>query len=171
MSAATSAKKVFLIGPGFIGWNLLELLVKDNYEVTTLARRKDHAQQLQASGAKAVVIGSLDDRELLTDLTTQHDIIVHTASADDAASAEAVCEGLKKRAARGQNTIYLHTSGTSVIGDAEHGGKKSPRVYHDDMRKMAPGKKGCPTTRRTAPSTSTSCGRARRWATASSSPS
>lgn len=132
MSAATSAKKVFLIGPGFIGWNLLELLVKDNYEVTTLARRKDHAVQLQASGAKAVVIGSMDDRELLTDMTTKHDIIIHTASADHAASAEAVCEGLKKRAAQGQNTIYLHTSGTSVIGDTVYGGKKSPQVFHDD---------------------------------------
>lgn len=60
-----STKSVFLIGPGFIGWNVLDLLVAEGYSVTALVRRKEQAEQIQASGAK-VVFGGLDDAEVIS---------------------------------------------------------------------------------------------------------
>ncbi|KAK8002767.1 hypothetical protein PG989_002486 [Apiospora arundinis] len=109
---AHTGKNVLLIGPGFIGWNVLELLVKDQYNVTAFTRSKEHAAKLTDTGAKNVVLGSLDDKQLISDEVTKHDIVLHIASADHAASAEAVLDGVQRRADKGQSTIYIHTSGT-----------------------------------------------------------
>lgn len=128
---AHTGKSVLLIGPGFIGWNVLELLVKDQYNVTAFTRSKEHGAKLTATGAKNVVLGDLGDKKLISDEVTKHDIVLHIASADHAASAEAVLDGVQRRADEGHSTIYIHTSGTSVIGDVEARGKKSSKVYHD----------------------------------------
>ena len=43
----SNEKKIFLIGPGLIGADLLELLLDDGYEVTTMVRREEHAAQIK----------------------------------------------------------------------------------------------------------------------------
>jgi nucleoside-diphosphate-sugar epimerase len=63
----SSGKSVFIIGPGFIGWNVLDLLVAEGYSVTGLVRRKEHGQQVEESGA-TVVYGDLNDK--LSSLST-----------------------------------------------------------------------------------------------------
>lgn len=129
----SAGKKVFIVGPGFIGWNILDILIEQGYSVTGLVRRDEHADGIKKSGATAVM-GSLNDKELITKQTEEHDIVFHTATADHVPSAVAILDGIRSRAAKGLSTIYIHTSGTSVLDDGANGGKKSDKVYHDDKR-------------------------------------
>lgn len=125
--------KVFIVGPGFIGWNVVDILVAEGYEVTGLVRRKEHADGIKASGA-SVVMGDLNDKSLITEQAAIHDIIIHTATADHLPSVEAVLDGVKMRTDKGQMSIFIHTSGTSVLDDGAHGQFKSDKVYHDNKR-------------------------------------
>lgn len=110
-------KNALIIGPGFIGWNVLDILVTEGYSVTGFVRRKEHGDDIKASGATNVVLGDLDDKKLITEQTVQHDIIFHTATADHLPSVEAVLDGVRQRLKEGKETIFIHTSGTSVLED------------------------------------------------------
>ncbi|KAI5921001.1 hypothetical protein F4810DRAFT_389817 [Camillea tinctor] len=129
-----SSKKVLIVGPGFIGWSVLNLLVKENYSVTGYVRRKEHAEQIKASGASEIVLGDLDDKPLITKHSLDQDIIIHTATADHLPSVEAILEAVYQRAEKGLETIYIHTSGTSVLDDGSKASYKSTKVYHDNVR-------------------------------------
>lgn len=129
----STATKVFIVGPGFIGWNVVDLLVAEGYSVTGLVRRKEHADGIKASGA-AVVMGDLNDKALITEQTSAHDITIHTATADHLPSVEAVLDGVKMRALKGQMSTFIHTSGTSVLDDGAMGMHKNDKVYHDSVR-------------------------------------
>lgn len=124
-------KTVFIVGPGFIGWNILDDLIAEGYKVTGLVRRKEHADGIKASGA-TVVMGDINDKSLITEQTLKHNIIFHTATADHLPSVEAVLDGVKQRAEKGLMTIFIHTSGVSVLDDDAHGSYKSDKKYHDD---------------------------------------
>lgn len=126
-----SAKNVFIVGPGFIGWNIIDLLVPEGYNVSGLVRRKEHADGITASGAKAV-LGDINDKEVISDNVQAADIVIHTASADHLPSVQGVIDGLRKRAAAGKQTIYLHTSGTSLLDDNSNGAFKSDKIYNDE---------------------------------------
>ncbi|KAK4565934.1 hypothetical protein LTR86_003783 [Recurvomyces mirabilis] len=129
----SSGKSVFIVGPGFIGWNVLELLINEGYSVKGFVRRKEHGEQIKASGA-SVVMGDLNDKEIITQQTLQHDIVLHTATADHLPSVEAILEGIKQRAQDGKSTLFIHTSGTSVLDDDAKGMFKNDKIYHDDKR-------------------------------------
>ena len=75
----STAKDVFLIGPGFIGWNVLELLINEGYKVTALVRRHSHADQIKASGG-ITVLGDLDDHDLIKKHTIAHGVRGFTIS-------------------------------------------------------------------------------------------
>lgn len=126
-------KNVLIVGPGFIGWNVLELLVQEGYSVTGYVRRQEHAKQIESSGASAV-LGDLNDTAKITDLTLKYDIILHTATADHKPSVEAIIAGVTERANQGRKTIFIHTSGTSVLDDDAQGQFKGDKIYHDNKR-------------------------------------
>ncbi|KAI1455565.1 NAD(P)-binding protein [Annulohypoxylon moriforme] len=128
-----SGKKVLIVGPGFIGWNVLELLVKENYVVTGYVRRQAHADQIEASGATNTILGDLNDKSLITKHALSHDIIIHTATADHLPSVEAILDAIRQRANKGLGTIFIHTSGTSVLDDGAKGSYKSDKIYHDNV--------------------------------------
>jgi hypothetical protein len=44
---------------------------------------------------------------------------------------QAVLDGIEKRAAAGKTTIFIHTSGTSVLEDHANGAFKSNEIYDD----------------------------------------
>ena len=69
----SSGRNVFIVGPGFIGWNVLDLLVAEGYTVSALVRRDEHAKQLEASGASTVK-GNLDDHDLIAKHTSENDV-------------------------------------------------------------------------------------------------
>lgn len=99
-------KNVFIVGPGYIGWEVLDLLTSEGYSVTGLVRRKEHGEQIKTSGA-AYLLGDLNDRDLITKETTKADIVLHTATADHAPSSQAILDGVRERAKAGQSTIYV----------------------------------------------------------------
>ncbi|KAI0108056.1 NAD(P)-binding protein [Daldinia grandis] len=126
-------KKVLIVGPGFIGWTVLDILAKENYEITGYVRRKEHADQIKASGATDTVVGDINNKALITKLALSHDIVIHTATADHLPSVEAILEAVQQRAEKGLSTIYIHTSGTSLIDDGSAGAYKGDKVYHDNI--------------------------------------
>ncbi|EME43616.1 hypothetical protein DOTSEDRAFT_72852 [Dothistroma septosporum NZE10] len=130
-----SGKKVFIVGPGFIGWNVLDLLVAEDYSVTAFVRRKEHGEQVKKSGAE-VVYGDLNEKKAIAEQVVQHDITFHTATADHLPSVEAVLDGIKQRASSGKSTIFVHTSGTSLLTDfpKTKNNAKSSDIYHDTDR-------------------------------------
>lgn len=128
----SSEKKIFLIGPGLVGADLLELLLEDGYEVTTMVRRESHAAQIREFGAKVnVIMGNLDDKDLITKHTAEVPIVIHAATADHLPSVEAVIDGIRERATLGHSTIFIHTSGTSELVDNSKGMYASDKIYTD----------------------------------------
>lgn len=125
-----SAKDVFLIGPGYIGLEVIDRLLEDGYTVTVLVRRKEAASDLEKRGIKTV-LGSLADSDTIEKQTAAHSIIIHAATADDMPSVKAVIKGIDQRANVDKQTIYIHTSGCSFLSDESNGEYKSDMIYSD----------------------------------------
>ncbi|KAH6645312.1 hypothetical protein BKA67DRAFT_584768 [Truncatella angustata] len=126
-----SRQSVFLIGPGFIGGEILDHLLEENYKVTTLVRRESANEAFEARGVK-VVNGTLDDRSVIEQTVVANDIVFHTATADHLPSVEAVLSGIAQRASKGKQTIYIHTSGASLLGDDSAGDYLSDKIFDDE---------------------------------------
>jgi nucleoside-diphosphate-sugar epimerase len=123
---------VFLIGPGFIGGEVLDLILSENkYTVTTLVRRESAVADFGKLGVKTV-IGTLDDAQVIINQVAISDVVLHTASADHLPSVEAVLDGVRQREKKGLQTIYIHTSGASLLGDNSEGNYKSDIVFDDE---------------------------------------
>jgi nucleoside-diphosphate-sugar epimerase len=127
---ASSGEQVFLIGPGYIGREVVDRLLENGYAVTTLVRRQEAAQELGKVGVKTVM-GTIDDANIITEQTTKSDIVIHTATADHIESVEAVIAGIYQRASKNLHTIYIHTSGCSFLSDDSNGEYKSDMIYSD----------------------------------------
>ena len=52
---------------------MLEYLVGEGYKVTALVRRREHGEALKKCGAE-VVMGSLDDRDLIAEHAAKNDV-------------------------------------------------------------------------------------------------
>jgi len=127
-----SSQSVFLLGPGYIGAEILGLLVQEGtYEITTMVRRAAAASEFEKLGIK-VVQGTLDSKEVILEQVARSDIVIHTASADHLPSVESVIQGVEDRAKAGQNTVYIHTSGASLLGDQSAGEYVSDKIFYDD---------------------------------------
>ncbi|CAJ0551438.1 Ff.00g113680.m01.CDS01 [Fusarium sp. VM40] len=122
---------VLLIGPGFIGLQILGELIAEGYPVTTLVRREEARANLEKLGSKTI-LGSLDDSEVIRNATADADIVIHTATADHLPSAAAILDGIQDRAKAGKTSIYIHTSGCSAITDGGNGDYESQMIYQDD---------------------------------------
>lgn len=118
---------VFLTGAaGFIGGSIATGLVKAGHQVTGLVRSADQAEEMRRLGI-APVIGTLDDSTLLADQARQADAVINAASSDHRGAVEALLGAL-----RGSDKVFLHTSGSSIVGDAS-GGLASERIYYEDQ--------------------------------------
>ncbi|KAB0490183.1 NAD-dependent epimerase/dehydratase family protein [Pseudomonas vancouverensis] len=117
---------VFVTGAaGFIGGSIATGLVQAGHTVTGLVRSAEQADELRALGITPVV-GTLDDRELLTAQARAADAVINAASSDHLGAVQALLDAL-----RGSNKVFLHTSGSSIVGDAS-GGKASDVIYYED---------------------------------------
>ena len=125
------AKKLFLIGPGYIGRTIIDELLKDEYDITALIRRQEAADELSKIKVHSV-FGTLEDGDIICKQTAASDIVIHSATADDMSSVKAAIKGIRQRADEGKKTIYIHTSGTSFLSDESNGQYKSDTIYHDD---------------------------------------
>jgi len=118
---------IFLTGAtGYIGGSVAAKLMEAGYRVRGLVRNQDSAKRLAGLGIEPV-LGTLDDSELLTAEAGRSDGVINTASADHASSVRALIAGLKDA-----SKPFLHTSGSSVIGDDARGNRRSDVVFDED---------------------------------------
>ncbi|MBC3210337.1 NAD-dependent epimerase/dehydratase family protein [Pseudomonas sp. SWRI111] len=117
---------VFITGAaGFIGGSIATGLVQAGHNVTGLVRSAEQADELKALGMNAV-IGTLEDSQLLAEQARVADAVINAASSDHRGAVEALLGAL-----RGSGKVFLHTSGSSIVGDAS-GGKSSDDIYYED---------------------------------------
>ncbi|CAG8250520.1 hypothetical protein PENNAL_c0009G04047 [Penicillium nalgiovense] len=122
---------VFLLGPGFIGGEIIGLLLISKYKVTTLVRRESAVADYANLGVETVV-GNLDDASVIKAQVTVSDIVLHTATADHLPSVQAIIHGIRERAAQGLRTIYIHNSGATLLSDTAEGEYKSDTIFDDE---------------------------------------
>ncbi|VXB30488.1 NAD-dependent epimerase/dehydratase [Burkholderia sp. 8Y] len=118
--------QIFVTGAGgFIGGSIAAGLVRDGHRVRGLIRREEQRDALIRAGIEPVV-GSLDDNALLADEARAADAVINAASSDHRGAVEALVHALE-----GSDKPFLHTSGSSIVGDAS-GGEASVAVYTED---------------------------------------
>lgn len=119
--------KIFLTGAtGYIGGSVARYLTDFGHEVRGLVRQSDKAQALQEIGISPVQ-GSLDDAALLAEEAKAADAVIHAANSDHLASVQTFLEALK-----GSGKAFIHTSGSSVVGDDARGAYERPDIFADD---------------------------------------
>jgi nucleoside-diphosphate-sugar epimerase len=119
--------KVFVTGAaGFIGGSIAAGLVKAGHEVVGLVRKPEQLDELAKIGVTGVV-GTLNDRDLLIAQAQASDAVINAASSDNRATVEAFIDALS-----GSGKVLLHTSGSSIVGDAS-GGEGTDRIYLEDQ--------------------------------------
>ncbi|MFG5864154.1 NAD-dependent epimerase/dehydratase family protein [Metapseudomonas sp. CR1201] len=119
--------KIFITGAsGYIGSSVAKYLVDANHEVTGLIRDPSKRDALQALGITPI-LGTLDDAYILTRQAEAADAVVHTANSDHRASVETFIKAL-----RGTGKVFIHTSGSSVVGDDARGAYERDAIFTDE---------------------------------------
>ncbi|MDR5768668.1 MULTISPECIES: NAD-dependent epimerase/dehydratase family protein [unclassified Caballeronia] len=126
---------VFITGAGgFIGGSIAAGLARNGHRVRGLIRRAEQADELKRLNIEPV-IGSLDDAALLAAEAHAADAVINAASSDHRGAVETLIGALE-----GTNKPFLHTSGSSIVGDAS-GGEASEKIYtEDDLPEPTPDK-------------------------------
>ena len=118
--------KIFVTGAsGFIGGSIAAGLAQAGHQVRGLARRRERFPALQKLGIDPVE-GDLDDRTQLVAEARAADAVINAADSDHRSAVEALLDGLE-----GSDKVLLHTSGSSIVGDAS-GGEPTDRIYYED---------------------------------------
>ncbi|KAJ5301291.1 hypothetical protein N7508_006154 [Penicillium antarcticum] len=120
-----SQTRVLLTGAtGYIGGSVLATLKKSEHEniqnaqIDVLIRGEGRRALFDPFGVQVIPFQSLDETDFIRKLSSDYNVIINTASAFHTESAKAMIEGLSDRQSKtGQKTHFIHTSGTSSIGD------------------------------------------------------
>jgi len=124
--------RIFVTGAtGYIGGSVAVALRAAGHEIAGLVRSAQKADGLRAAGIVPVP-GDLDDAALLAREAHAANAVVHTADADHRASVEAMLGALA-----GSGKPFVHTSGSSVVGDGAWG-ESSEKIFKDETP-FAPG--------------------------------
>ncbi|WP_250252919.1 NAD-dependent epimerase/dehydratase family protein [Chryseobacterium sp. Marseille-Q3244] len=120
-------KKILITGiTGYIGGSIAQKLLDRNYEVIGLVRNEAHVQELESMGIKTI-IGNIHHEDLIKEVVTGVDAVIHNAdSADDAYAADSFIKALE-----GSHKTFIFTSGSAIFGGKENG-KKSDFVFRED---------------------------------------
>jgi nucleoside-diphosphate-sugar epimerase len=127
-----SSRRIFLLGPGYIGAELLNLLsIQECYNIVTMVRRPEAAAEFKSLGVE-VILATLDQQDVIVNQVSKADIVIHTATADHLPSVQSVIQGIEVRAQAGKSTIYIHTSGASLLGDDSAGEYMGGSIFYDN---------------------------------------
>ncbi|MFM0060764.1 NAD-dependent epimerase/dehydratase family protein [Paraburkholderia phytofirmans] len=119
--------KIFITGAsGFIGGSIAAHLARAGHNVRGLIRNPEQSAELKRLGIEPV-IGTLDDRALLIAEAQAADAVINAASSDHEGAVKALIDGLA-----GSGKTFLHTSGSSIVGDASGGEAGQARIYQED---------------------------------------
>lgn len=119
--------KVFITGAsGYIGGSVARTLVHNGHTVYGLVRKQEKVAALQQLGIEPV-LGTLDDADLLIKYAQCSDAVINTANADHLAAVKTFIGAL-----RGTGKPFVHTSGSSVIGDDARGDSMSEKIYDEE---------------------------------------
>lgn len=117
--------KIFLTGAtGYIGGSVASGLIAAGHNVVGLARSEERAVELRGKSIEPL-IGSLDDHEILARASQDAEAIVNAANADDRGAAEAMLSAIV-----GSDKLFLHTSGSSIVGQRDQG-EKSDAIFDE----------------------------------------
>lgn len=129
---------VFITGAtGYIGGEILhQLLSHGSYTITALVRSQQKADLLASKTGNKIqtVVGTLDDLHIIGDQVDLADIIINTANVDHVPSAQVMANALVKKT---KKTIFIHTSGTSVLGDPLDSQKGPSTEVYSDLKSIA----------------------------------
>ncbi|KAF2772954.1 NAD(P)-binding protein [Teratosphaeria nubilosa] len=134
------APKVFITGiTGYIaGDATFDLYQKHpEYEYAALVRSQEKAETVRkAYPSIRIVLGSLDDSNILTEEASKADIVLHAADASDhEGAAKAIAQGLITGHSKDNTGYWLHTGGTGILtfADSNSGklGEWSEKQYND----------------------------------------
>ncbi|KAJ3481890.1 hypothetical protein NLG97_g7706 [Lecanicillium saksenae] len=129
--------RIFLTGgTGYIGGEVLRRLSNalQTSQITVLARNQSGAARITASYPDVVpLVASLDDTDSIQKAASDADVILHLASSNHVASAEAISHGIGKTTR--SDPVWIQISGASVLAGPEIAknsyGNASSKVYSD----------------------------------------
>jgi uncharacterized protein YbjT (DUF2867 family) len=117
---------VFITGAsGYIGGSVALKLIEAGHRVRGLVRTQQKADLLSRLGVQSV-IGDLSDTDLLIREAKQADGVVNAASADHPESVQALLSALA-----GTSKPFIHTSGSSIVGDDVRGSKSTESIFDE----------------------------------------
>ncbi|KAF8157248.1 hypothetical protein B0H34DRAFT_493076 [Crassisporium funariophilum] len=136
--------KLLITGPtGYIGGAVLTTILKSNkdslqnLEISVLVRGEQRARSLSESGVRPILFENLDQSDVLQQAASEHDIVINTASGFHSSSAKALIIGLGKRKKQtGKAVYFIHTSGTSNLGDRPITGQYSEQHVFSDKENI-----------------------------------
>ena len=118
--------KIFITGAsGYIGGSVAAALIAAGHSVKGLVRSPERAAAVRALLIEPV-IGTLSDSFVLAQSAREADAVINAANSDDRGAVEAMLPALA-----GSGKLFLHTSGSSIVGDMA-AGERGETVYEDD---------------------------------------
>lgn len=118
--------KIFVTGAsGFIGGSVAVTMQRAGHTVRGLVRSEDKAKQLKEQLIEPI-LGELNDAETISQQARWADAVINAASSDNH---EVVKTMLNAMADSGKT--FLHTSGTSLVGDDAKGQFASAKVFDE----------------------------------------
>lgn len=119
--------KIFLTGAtGYIGSSLGKVLVEKGHIVYGLTRGKNKLEAVSNLGMIPVE-GHLDEVEVLKQYASEVDAVIHTANSDHRVAIETFITALE-----GSGKVFIHSSGSSVVGDDVLGDYENPQRYTEE---------------------------------------
>lgn len=118
--------RVFVTGAsGYIGGSVAAALRAAGHQVVGLYRSEQKASQARTLGIEAAP-GTLDDGALLARLARAADAVIHAADADHRVAVDSMLAALA-----GSGKAFIHTSGSSIVGD-QAWGEASAALFTDE---------------------------------------
>ncbi|CCG84066.1 protein of unknown function [Taphrina deformans PYCC 5710] len=130
---------IFITGlTGYIGGDLFHNISSKHpeYKFSALIRDKKVDLVRKACPDVEIVVGDLDDSDILIEQAAKADIVIHTADASDhEGAAKAIAEGLAKGHSKEKPGFWLHTGGTGILtytdSEADKLGEWTEKEYND----------------------------------------